>query len=83
MALIDLLQSNPAFLVLVTGLLGLLIGSFLNVVIYRLPLMMEQAWRAQCDEILDAEAPEEPGRDVQSGSSAIPVPGVRPPDHRA
>jgi leader peptidase (prepilin peptidase)/N-methyltransferase len=31
--------------------LALLIGSFLNVVIYRLPVMMERDWRAQCDEI--------------------------------
>ena len=53
MALIDLLQSNPAFLVLVVGVFGLLIGSFLNVVIYRLPLMMERDWQAQCQEILE------------------------------
>jgi leader peptidase (prepilin peptidase)/N-methyltransferase len=30
---------------------ALLIGSFLNVIIYRLPVMMERDWRAQCDEI--------------------------------
>jgi leader peptidase (prepilin peptidase)/N-methyltransferase len=34
-----------------TGLLGLIAGSFLNVVAYRLPLMMERAWRAQCEEL--------------------------------
>ena len=41
-------------------LLGLLIGSFLNVVIYRLPVMMERDWRAQARELLaDASAPAE------------------------
>ena len=33
------------------GLLGLLIGSFLNVVIYRLPVMMEAHWKAECAEL--------------------------------
>ena len=47
----------PAFVLLVT-LLGLLIGSFLNVVIYRLPAMMQRDWRQQAREIL--ELPEEP-----------------------
>ena len=35
----------------VFGLLGLLIGSFLNVVIYRLPRMMEAQWKAECAEL--------------------------------
>ena len=34
-------------------ILGLLVGSFLNVVIYRLPVMMDRAWRTQAAEILD------------------------------
>ena len=33
------------------GLFGLLVGSFLNVVIYRMPKMMEQQWAAQCAEL--------------------------------
>ena len=33
------------------GILGLLIGSFLNVVIYRLPKMMEQQWASECAEL--------------------------------
>lgn len=35
------------------GLLGLVVGSFLNVVIHRLPIMMERAWREQCRELLE------------------------------
>ena len=38
----------PAFL---AGLLGLCVGSFLNVVIHRLPKMMEREWHAQCAEL--------------------------------
>jgi leader peptidase (prepilin peptidase)/N-methyltransferase len=50
------------FLPLVLLCLGLLVGSFLNVVIYRLPLMMESRWRSDCCELLEvdqgkAEAP--------------------------
>ena len=37
------------------GLLGLLIGSFLNVVIYRLPKMMERQWAAECAELAGKE----------------------------
>ncbi|MCB1974269.1 MAG: prepilin peptidase [Nitrospirota bacterium] len=32
------------------GILGLLVGSFLNVVIYRIPKMMERQWAAECAE---------------------------------
>lgn len=42
----------------VLGLLGLLVGSFLNVVIHRLPIMMERRWQAECASLRD-EAPEE------------------------
>ncbi|WP_239222669.1 prepilin peptidase, partial [Comamonas aquatica] len=40
------------------GLLGLLIGSFLNVVIHRLPRMMEQQWDAECAQHRAAQAGE-------------------------
>lgn len=40
------------------GLLGLCIGSFLNVVIHRLPIMMEQDWLAQCAELRGEAAPD-------------------------
>lgn len=39
------------------GLLGLCVGSFLNVVIHRLPKMMEQEWQAQCSELRGEIAP--------------------------
>ncbi len=42
------------------GLLGLLIGSFLNVVIYRLPVMMEAQWKAECADMAGQDLPEVP-----------------------
>lgn len=38
---------------LLVGLVGLAVGSFLNVVIYRLPLMLQDAWRRDCRQFLD------------------------------
>lgn len=43
----------------VLGLLGLCIGSFLNVVVHRLPLMLERQWRAESAELLGIEAKDE------------------------
>ena len=39
------------------GVLGLLIGSFLNVVIYRFPKMLERQWAAECAELAGRELP--------------------------
>lgn len=44
------------------GVLGLCVGSFLNVVIHRLPKMMEQEWQAQCAELQGQPATEPPER---------------------
>ena len=46
-------------LAVAAGLLGLCVGSFLNVVIYRLPKMMEQDWLAQCAELRGEAAPDQ------------------------
>jgi len=51
MALIEHLQAHPAVAMGAALLLGLLVGSFLNVVVHRLPLMMERDWRRQCHEL--------------------------------
>ena len=50
---------TPWFLYTTVTLLGLVLGSFLNVVIFRLPKMMEQAWRRDCCELLEQAPPEE------------------------
>ena len=46
-----MLPESLGGLAAIAGLLGLCIGSFLNVVIHRLPKMMEQEWQAQCAEL--------------------------------
>jgi leader peptidase (prepilin peptidase) / N-methyltransferase len=51
MPIIDFLQSSSPFFISTTFILGLLVGSFLNVVIYRLPLIMQREWQQQCDEL--------------------------------
>jgi len=48
---------DPAFFTLTCTALGLIVGSFLNVVILRLPKMMEQGWQRECCEVLDQPAP--------------------------
>jgi leader peptidase (prepilin peptidase)/N-methyltransferase len=53
MGTIEVLQSYPAAFVAVAAVLGLVVGSFLNVVIYRLPLMLQRQWHAQCEELLE------------------------------
>jgi len=52
MAALELVATTPTLFVVWCVLLGLVVGSFLNVVIYRLPLMMEREWRMQCAEWL-------------------------------
>jgi leader peptidase (prepilin peptidase)/N-methyltransferase len=48
---VEIFQASPVALFIAAGVLGLLVGSFVNVVAYRIPIMMERAWRAQCDEL--------------------------------
>jgi leader peptidase (prepilin peptidase)/N-methyltransferase len=49
---------SPGVDVALFGVLGLLVGSFLNVVIHRLPKMMEREWEANCAEMAGKELPE-------------------------
>ena len=49
---VALYASNPAVFAGSVFLLGLIIGSFLNVVIYRLPIILEREWRSQASEVL-------------------------------
>ena len=74
-----LLVEFPLLFIATAFFLALLIGSFLNVVIYRLPIMMERSWRQQCDEMMASPAPEIPdGRfDIMVPRSHCPACGHR------
>ncbi len=54
MVLLDALAASPTFFIIAVLVLGLLVGSFLNVVIYRVPVMLEREWRTQCAELTQA-----------------------------
>jgi len=63
MSVIQLFQTEPVFFVITMALLGMCVGSFLNVVIYRLPKMMQQDWHEQCCELLEIK--NEDGKEQQ------------------
>ena len=58
MELISTFQNFPGFTIATIFVLGLLIGSFLNVVVHRLPIMMEREWHRQCAELHEKLPPE-------------------------
>lgn len=55
MSFIQTLQNNFGLAFFIFALLGLCIGSFLNVVIHRIPLMMVHAWRQECSQFLSEQ----------------------------
>lgn len=65
MDIIPYLNLHPLIFLAYTAILGLLIGSFLNVVILRLPVMLERQWREECQAFLDITATTE--QSVDSG----------------
>ncbi len=72
MPLFDLLAGHPGLLILLTLLLGLLVGSFLNVVSLRLPAMMERDWRIEARAILALPEVDEPRLSLTSPPSTCP-----------
>ena len=67
-----LLLESPALASAVAGILGLLVGSFLNVVIHRLPRMMERDWHLQCAELRGETAPEKERLSLATPASRCP-----------
>ena len=57
--LLQTFAENPALFIGICGVLGLMIGSFLNVVIHRLPIMMDNELRAECAALAAEDAPSE------------------------
>ena len=69
---LTILHQHPLLLTLLTALLGLIVGSFLNVVIYRLPKILEQEWRHQCNEMHDMTPPETASLTLSTPGSTCP-----------
>lgn len=72
MSLIDYLATSPVAWIIIAGILGLLVGSFLNVVIYRLPIILEREWTEQCAELRDQASPPEAVFTLSRPRSACP-----------
>ncbi len=72
MELVNLLEHNPALFTGATFIVGLAVGSFLNVVIHRLPLMMERDWKAQCRDYLGKPEVEEAPLSLARPASRCP-----------
>ncbi len=72
MTIVDLFQSSPLAFNLIILILGLLVGSFLNVVIYRLPIMMQNAWQQECAALAGKEPVEQATFNLSVPRSACP-----------
>jgi leader peptidase (prepilin peptidase)/N-methyltransferase len=70
----ELYSQAPSLFIATVFAVSLLVGSFLNVVIYRLPIMMEREWRAQCEEFSSL-----PQRDLPDGRFDLVMPRSRCP----
>jgi leader peptidase (prepilin peptidase)/N-methyltransferase len=70
--MIDLLSDSTPLLAGVVFLFGLLVGSFLNVVIHRVPVMLERAWRRECLALDGKEPPAEAPYNLVVPRSACP-----------
>lgn len=68
----SLLQENNTLFITVSVIFGLMVGSFLNVVIYRLPKMMEQEWHNNCLELQGKEIPVQTQYSIVKPRSACP-----------
>jgi leader peptidase (prepilin peptidase)/N-methyltransferase len=69
----ELFAASPALLIGGAFLLSLLVGSFLNVVIHRLPIMLDRQWRAQAEEMLAESGAAAPKPQTDPASAAPPA----------
>ena len=69
-----MLAESPLLFMFIAFVFALLVGSFLNVVIHRLPIMMERSWREQCEELAAT-----PAGDLPEGRFDLVAPRSRCP----
>jgi len=73
MPIIDIFNTYPSSFPVVAGIFGLVVGSFLNVVIFRLPKMLQKEWKQQCEEFLEQESKnEDEAYNLSTPSSSCP-----------
>lgn len=70
--LLETLRAEPGLLLFAAGLVGLIVGSFLNVVVHRLPLMMMASWRRDASEVLGMEPRDGPPDPVERVNLVTP-----------
>lgn len=68
-SLITISQVYPAFFYALVFIVSLMVGSFLNVVIYRLPIMMERSWKREYQEYFSEQADTAEGGDIADGDN--------------
>lgn len=73
-AIITLSQLHPEFFYVFVFLVSLMVGSFLNVVIYRLPIMMERSWQEEYDSYFA-----EVNSDEDANAASTVAPALSPP----
>ena len=78
----QLLLESPLAFALIIFLFALLIGSFLNVVIHRIPIMMEREWREQAEALMQSPAKNLPEGRFNLLTPAFTLPILRRRDHR-
>jgi leader peptidase (prepilin peptidase)/N-methyltransferase len=69
MSLIQLLQNQALTLAAVCALLGLVVGSFLNVVVHRLPKMLERDWEGQAADVLEHKGLPDVAKKLRGGDA--------------
>lgn len=69
--------ADPVAFAVVAALFGLAVGSFLNVVVHRLPKMMDREWQAQCAELRGDPPAEQPRYNLATPPSTCPSCGHR------
>lgn len=79
MTLSQALAENPGLLLAVCAVLGLMMGSFLNVVILRVPVMMEQRWLSDARETLADSVGETPAKAPPGDNGGTPLTLWSPP----